>query len=62
LAPHQEACIIEALVSSDQAADAGARKIGPNLQYLKREVAGRIVLLALAIGKLGKQLGFFEPC
>ena len=54
------ASLIEALIPADQAADAGARKIGPDCQYLRRKVARRIVLFAFAIGKLGKQLGFFE--
>jgi hypothetical protein len=52
--------LTETLISSDQAADADARKIRANLQYLRREVVGWIVLFALAVGKLGKQLGFFE--
>jgi hypothetical protein len=52
--------LVEALIPVDEAADSSARKIGPNLQYFRREVGGRIVRFALAIGKLGEQLGFFE--
>jgi len=52
--------LIQALISIDEAADSGARKIRPNCQNFRREVVGRIVLFALAIGKLGEQLGFFE--
>jgi hypothetical protein len=54
------ASLIEASIPPDRAADSGARKIGPNVQYFRREVARRIVLFALAIGKLGEQLVFFE--
>jgi hypothetical protein len=39
---------------------AGARKIGPNLQHFRREAVSWIVLFALSICKLGKQLDFFE--
>ena len=52
--------LIETLIPVDQAADAGGRKIRPNLHYFRREVASRIVLLALAVCQLGKQLGLFE--
>jgi hypothetical protein len=52
--------LVEALISIDEATDTGARKIRPNLQNFRWEVVGRVVLFAFAIGKLGKQLGFFE--
>jgi hypothetical protein len=52
--------LTEALIPADEAVDAGARKIRPNLQHFRREIASGIVLFALAICKLGKQLGFIE--
>jgi hypothetical protein len=52
--------LIETLIPIDETAEAGGRKIRPNLQKLRREVGGRIVLFALGMCKLGEQLGFFE--
>jgi len=40
--------------------DFGGRKIGPNSQKFWGKIAYRIVLFALAICKLGKELGLFE--
>ena len=52
--------LAEAPLPADRMADAGARKIRPNLRKVRREGARRMVAFALAMCKLGKRLSFFK--
>jgi len=50
----------QALISGDEAGYAGGRKFKPKGQNFGREIDGRVVRFAFAIGKLRKQLDLFE--